>query len=104
MLQAGSEYSQSPKRTADGEQIFYSTMKKKRKGGVRTVIVELADLEKEYLLVLARLKLVQHGKSESVAIGESEIFFVTLLSKYMTLFGRWCNVRRQKRWNDFVCL
>jgi len=61
-------YSQSPKRREDGEQIFYSTIKK-RKGGVRTIIVELADLEKEYLLVLARLKLVQHGKSENVAIG-----------------------------------
>jgi len=61
------EYSQSPKRREDGEQIFYSTMKKRR--NVRTVIVELNDLEKEYLLVLARLKLVQHGKNETVAIG-----------------------------------
>ena len=52
-------------------------MKKKRKG-VRTVIVELADLEKEYLLVLARLKLVQHGKSESVAIGEFKITFICI--------------------------
>ena len=43
-------------------------MKKRR--NVRTVIVELSDLEKEYLLVLARLKLVQHGKIETVAIGK----------------------------------
>ena len=46
---------------------MYSSAKTTKR--VRTVIVELEDLEKEYLLVLARLKLVQHGKNESVAVG-----------------------------------
>ena len=42
-------------------------MKKKH---TKTVVLEINDLEKEYLLILARLKLVQYGHSDAVVLGK----------------------------------
>lgn len=70
LLQSSRHQNPSPKRREDGEQIFYSSVSAKKSKLVRTVIVELADLEKDYLLVLARLKLVQHGKNETIVVGK----------------------------------
>jgi len=78
------EYRQSPKRREDGEEIFYSSMKKPK--GIRTVIVDLNGLEKEYLLVLARLKLVQYGKNENVAIGRYNNRPVRTSLRHLNLF------------------
>lgn len=61
------QYSHSPKRKEDGEEVYHSALKRPK--AHKTVIVEMDDLEKEYLLVLARLKLVQHSKNDSIAVG-----------------------------------
>lgn len=66
--QATAEYSQSPKRREDGEEIYYSTSKKKT---TKTVIVELEDVEKEYLLIFSRLKLIQAKNGDSLSVGPS---------------------------------
>eukprot|EP00795_Rhopilema_esculentum_P012941 gene12941-3700_t len=58
----------SPKRSEDGEEIALNIVDIK-KGTKKTVIVELSDLEKEYLLIVARLNLVQFDKNSSTALG-----------------------------------
>eukprot|EP00794_Sanderia_malayensis_P016776 gene16776-18471_t len=60
----------SPKRTEDGDEIEMGSFNK-IKSTKKTVIVDLADLQKEYLLILARLNLVQFDKSVSAHIGPS---------------------------------
>ena len=64
--------SRSPKRTEDGEEIILS-LRERRKATKKTVIVELADLEKEYLLILARLNLLQFDKDSSAVVGKKKI-------------------------------
>ena len=41
----------------------------RKKGTKKTVIVELSDLEKEYLLIVARLNLLQFDKCTATVIG-----------------------------------
>jgi len=57
----------SPKRKEDGEEVSLRSVDHK-KGTKKTVIVELSDLEKEYLLVVARLNLLQFDKNASTVI------------------------------------
>ena len=61
---------QSPKRKEDGEEVYHHAKTTAPKKPLKRVIVELSDLEKEYLLVLARLKLIQHGKNDMTVIGK----------------------------------
>ncbi|XP_077865765.1 nuclear pore complex protein Nup160-like [Saccoglossus kowalevskii] len=55
----------SPKRSYDGEPIEYSKFKKQVK------VVELKDLQKEYMLVSARLKLFQFDHTTGLMTGPS---------------------------------
>ena len=67
----------SPKRRQDGEEVNFKVVDR-RKGTKKTVVVELADLEKEYLLLVARLNLVQFDKNTSTAIGTNWFYFPIL--------------------------
>ena len=60
-------YSQSPKRREDGEEIYYTSTKVKKVK--KTEIVEIDAMEKEYLLIFSRLKLIQNKKGDAITVG-----------------------------------
>ena len=74
----------SPKRSEDGEEIALNIVDIK-KGTKKTVIVELSDLEKEYLLIVARLNLVQFDKNSSTALG-MYFFAIFVVAKIQIIY------------------
>jgi nuclear pore complex protein Nup160 len=59
----------SPKRKQgdeDSEEVFTTMIPKARR---RVTVLEISDLEKEYMLVLARLQLLQHDTDPAHATG-----------------------------------
>ena len=59
----------SPKRKQGEEEAEYTTMIPKRRR--RVTVLEIADLEREYMLVLARLQLLQQDTDPAHATGTS---------------------------------
>ncbi|XP_047124600.1 nuclear pore complex protein Nup160 [Hydra vulgaris] len=68
LVKSSNDFTHSPKRRENGEEIYYSSTSTK-KCTTSIVIIEFHDLEKSYMLLLARLKLLQHGKNESIVVG-----------------------------------